>query len=104
MDETDKSIVQALRRGEEIINKSFHANRSKWIPIRNKKITTKPQRHHTAICPVCLKRFKNIMYHYKIHHRIWFEDHFQKPLYKGEVGELYGVRFITTKKPGRIRV
>jgi len=66
---------------------------NKWIPISNRKYRNGKRGRHTATCPHCGEKKKNIHLHYRKYHAAWFKKFFIDPLEKGEVGMISQVRF-----------
>jgi hypothetical protein len=80
---------------------------ARWIPIGNVlfgKTAKHAKRHHYQTCPECGERKKNIRRHYQLYHKEWFYETFIKPLEKGTIGELYGIRFVETPKIGGFHI
>lgn len=73
-----------------------------WRPIANKIRKFKGHtRHFTQICPYCFTKSKNIILHYKTYHKSELERYqnmLSDSLYKGSLGIVNGVRFISTSK------
>jgi len=61
-----------------------------WKPIANKRIRTKPRRHHTVVCPYCESKSRNINFHYRKYHPETIEK------LTGDFGQITGIRFFTS--------
>ncbi len=74
---------------------NFKGEETFWIPIKNRRFKTNTRRHHFAICPYCGKSKKNINLHYRSYHPEILAERLKRE-FSGEIGSIYGVRFITT--------
>lgn len=71
---------------------------NKWIPVLNTRYRNGKRGRHTATCPHCESKVKNINLHYRKYHYEWFKKFIIDPLDKGQIGEISGVRFFQSKK------
>lgn len=65
--------------------------------VNRRFATGKTNRHHYAICPYCGDHKKNIQLHYQKYHPENIEE------YRGEVGEMFGMRVFISSNTTRTK-
>lgn len=94
-----KTKIKAERFGFGIPDDLIEKKGTRVIPIGNVPFLTtkrKYRRRHFQTCPECGEKKKNIRMHYQKYHKKFWYCTFIKPLKKAQIGQLYGVRFVTT--------